>query len=133
MKIDKNYKLTPILPNNINKTPTKNITNFFTDYLVETQLSNLVQKANIIDHNNIDSTSYLNLEQEDKKKCNQLLDMLRTMQISILQGNINSQDLSELKHLLYLTNNFTTCTTLKDILEEIELRAAVELAKLKQL
>jgi xanthine/CO dehydrogenase XdhC/CoxF family maturation factor len=59
-----------------------------------------------------------------------LLDKLDTVKVALLTGHISQQDLLTLEQILANKRQYVTDVKLQDILQEIETRVAVELAKL---
>lgn len=74
------------------------------------------------------------LSKQRKKRAvqhgNDILDKLEDLRLAILTGHISKQKLLELSNLLKQTREEGLDPELKDILDEIQLRADVELAKL---
>ena len=62
---------------------------------------------------------------------NTMLDELTKLQIGLVEGAISEETLRRLTHLLGRPRPNLDDPTLEDILDEIEIRAAVELAKLE--
>ena len=60
----------------------------------------------------------------------ELLDKLDTVKVALLTGHISQQDLLTLEQILANKRQYVTDVKLQDILQEIETRVAVELAKL---
>lgn len=61
-----------------------------------------------------------------------LLDMLQSLQRSIVEGQISNSTLKELAHLSKSTPDIDLDPKLRSILQEIEVRSQVELAKLER-
>lgn len=73
-------------------------------------------------------------EKEKKRKNiqwgNDLLDQLESLRSNLLTGNISHKDLIKLSHSLNTKKENITDPQLHEIIREIEIRVAVELAKL---
>ncbi|MFV9875826.1 MAG: flagellar assembly protein FliX [Rickettsiales endosymbiont of Dermacentor nuttalli] len=132
MKIEQYYNksITKLQNTNVSSKKRKVSDNLFNSFLDEISALDNVQKVHINEEHYYNKNSF-NLK-ESSKKCNQLLSILKNIQISLLQGNIKQKDLLDLKHLLYFSTK-PNHSILNNIINEIELRAAIELAKLEQL
>jgi CRISPR/Cas system-associated endoribonuclease Cas2 len=60
-----------------------------------------------------------------------ILDELERLKISLLEGEVTRSDLDRLARAVREARERTDDPKLEDVLEEVELRAAVELAKLE--
>lgn len=58
-----------------------------------------------------------------------LLDKLESIKVSLLEGKGDTQSLIDLQHLLSQNHHHSNDPKLKEIIKEIEIRVAVELAK----
>ncbi len=87
--------------------------------------------------NNIDALLALQaapdpLEKRKKalRRADDMLDILEDLRIGLLNGQISETRLKQLAHLASKHHGLATNTRLADVLDSIELRAQVELAKL---
>lgn len=93
--------------------------------------------ANIVNVGALLSLQELPETKEEKRKratrrANDLLDLLDDIKVSTLSGNVNTGQLLQLKNALSNKSDEIDDPKLQQILEEIELRAEVELAKLER-
>jgi hypothetical protein len=87
--------------------------------------------------NNIDALLALQaapdpLEKRKKalRRADDILDILEELRIGLLNGHVPETRLKQLSHLASTHHGMATNTRLADLLDGIELRAQVELAKL---
>jgi hypothetical protein len=113
------------------------LSNDFTKYLAKndktSQANNILATTSITDiifKENIDESDLL---KHERKRAKKIIEKLEELRDQMLEGDIDSsllvelQDISSSLDLQYLTND-----KLKSLINDIELRAAVEVAKLEK-
>ena len=64
-----------------------------------------------------------------KRRANDILDRLEDLRIQLLTGTISRSQLTQLIHIINTQRHQVTDPRLKEVLDEVDLRAQVELAK----
>lgn len=65
------------------------------------------------------------------RRAGRILDELEQLKIALLEGEVSGQDLQRLQHAVRDARDNTEDPSLEAVLDEVELRAAVEIAKLE--
>jgi hypothetical protein len=66
------------------------------------------------------------------RRAGRILDVLDEIKVSLLEGGLSKTDLDRLRRAIRDERDSTEDPSLEAVLDEIELRAAVEVAKLEQ-
>lgn len=121
---------------NKNKKNSKTV-NIFDDLLNNIENDEEIISTNLNDINNINpfvmlqeiGSQHENIKQETQK-ANNILDSLNELKLQIIQGDIDSKKLLQIKELIYSKKGKSIDPQLNYLLNEIETLALVELAKL---